>query len=1202
VPGEDFSAFQIELARFNLEPLLPNPQFLKLFADAYIESERHFTDKRSIFAQAVERLAKEVNPNIVTTKSMLSTARKVNISSAVFTRLLLAGAEGVCTSETNENRMYPLLSSLFDGDKEVDGILATRLFKPGDNADQHRPVHKIIAEYCAADYLTNRIKDPADHLTLSKCLTIVAPNSTVRNELRGLLGWMAALGNKPIQKSAIELDPYAVLANGDPSQLEHSSKRLLVNRLKQIEKQDPYFRRGDFYRRFSVAGFFTHEVVDEIKPFLLAGSEGHLCDLILELLVGSQAAEQLREELRQLTVMPTVKKSTRLLANRCLLQTASYGHYSTLAVLISEASITSLCIAADTFETLGLETFERTYLEDFFRACAKLYPGHKERYERGIGDHYFVMKLINGLDFATTEGLLNVLTKDLSCICGKKPYECDCRNGISKIIGSMLDRYFELVKPPYDPLQVWKWIGNLNFHNRKGTGQSKAVQVLQKDDDLRQGIIAHVFGKLTDCNEILEVRNKFNLYSHSGLTFRADDYEFVVNLAFEVDNPDLWAGFIAVHKYYRNKEELGPDALRRRMREQALEKSAFMRKWAIAGRTTAKQFVRNNHIWGLGRNRKIERHRRKQDEIRTANIKYVKDHRELIESGRNWNYLVRFAEIVLISPEKIEHEFGDETLVRNALRNCLDFIAPHVPNLLELAKLQCVSKGSLSEMILYAACLEIIRVNGTLEGVDPRLLRALRTNIHMGYSAVTQRERESLMVEVDRLIFTDEKSVENFLRQYLEPQLAQSGCNHPELWLLRNENIFNSLRASLSIEWLQRFRGLALDSLDTLFEIAAEYGNRDDLKKIITTHCAEFITDSPNPTQSYDNKEKRIFWLVRAWYFLDDVSEVYWDSLKTDKEIVLILDERSGRMSRNDHHYWPKLTSSKIEAILNAFINKWPKVDLPNSWGSESPNEEKAYRFLTDVIWSIDSDDPNDAIPVLGRLLVDPRFADLHNDLKSIHFNQVKKQALRDFSPPTPVAIVKLLDRNAVVTVEGLRQQVIEELQEFQKDIDGGEFNTVNRFYENGRRIDEERSTLIIAERLKLRLEVQDISVTLEHQLKSANRSDFTVTKMIDGKRRLLVTEVKGQWHNELYTAANNQLYERYSIHPDAEQQGIFLAIWFGEDELVAGKKGHGIGSALELKSTIETRLPPEIVGLIDVFILDVSKPHTNKQIAHKQM
>lgn len=1192
VPGEDFAAFQAEVARFDLEMLLPNPQFLKLFADAYIESERHFTDKRSIFAQAVEHLAKEANPQVARSNPSRSTTQKVNISSEVFTKLLLSGAEGVCISEAAENRMYPLLASLFDGDTAADGILATRLFKPGDSADQHRPIHKIVAEYCAADYLTKRIKNPSDPLTLSKCLPIIAPNSTVRDELRGLLGWMAALGSKPIEESAIKLDPYAVLANGDPSQLEPSSKRLLVNRLKEIETQNPYFRRGDFWRRFSVAGFFTQDVVEEIKPLLVAGSDGHLCDLFLELLAGSPAIEQLRDELSQLTLTPTVSKNTRLLANRCLLDIASYDHRSDLVVLITEASNTSLHLAAETIETLSPETFERAYLVDFFRACAKLYPGHQERHEGAIGERYFVQKFINGLDFATTEWLLDELTKDLSCICGKKPYECDCRNGISKIVGSMLDRYFELATPPFDPLRVWEWVGNLNFHERKGTDQSKAVQVFQKDDDLRQGIIAHVFGKLTDRDEIFETRLvKFDWHSHSGLNFRIDDYKFVVDLAFETDNPDLWASFMAGHQYYRNKGERGPDDLRRHMREQALEKPLFMREWVKSNRAAAQQFERENRMLRFKHARKMGRRNRQQDEIRVANIKYVQDNRELVEGGRHWNCLVRFAELVLMSPDKIEQEFGDEALVRNALRNCLEFIAPHVPDLLKLAELQCTSQCLYSEKILYAACLEIMRVHGDLEGVDLRLLRALRTNIHMYSGEVSNDERDALVTEVDRLIFPDGASAENFLRQYLEPQLAHSGCNHPELWLLRSEEVFCHLRASLSIEWLRRFRGLALNELDTLFEVVAQYGNRDDLKEIITGYCAEFMSDWPNPTENEDIEQKRTFWLVRAWYFLDDAPEAYWDWLKADKNTVLVFHERSGRMNHSDHPYWPKLTSGKVEAILDAFIDKWPKVDLPSNWGTGSPKEENAYRFLTEVIWSINSNDPDDAIPVLDRLLADPRFADLHNSLKSIHSSQLRKKALRDFEPPTPQEIVNRLDRDAVVTVEGLRQLVIQELEDFQKTIDGGEFNSSDRFYEKGERLDEVRSTEIIAERLNLRLEPQGISVTPEHQLKGAKRSDFTATKMIGGKRRLLVSEVKGQWHRELYTAASAQLHERYSIHPDAEQQGIFLAIWFGGDEKVAGRKRHGIGSAQELKRSIESSLLQELTGLIDVFVLDVSKP-----------
>ncbi|MES9826859.1 MAG: hypothetical protein ABW201_01175 [Candidatus Thiodiazotropha sp.] len=1191
VQSEDFTAFQAEVSRFDLQTLLPNPQFLKLFADAYIESERCFTDKQSIFTQAVERLAKEVNPKVFTSKSTLSTTKKVELASEVFAKLLLSGAEGVDKSEATENRMYPLLASLFNDDTAADGILATRLFKLGDNSDQHRPVHKIIAEYCAAGYLTKRIADPSDLLTFSKCLPIIAPNSTVRDELRGLLGWMAALGNKPIEVTAIELDPYAVLANGDPSQLEHSSKCQIIKRLKEIEAKDPYFRRGDFRRRFSVAGFFTQDVVEEIKPLLAAGSDGHLRDLILELLVGSPAIRQLKNEIHQLALAPDENENSRLLASSCLLNILDHDHHADLDALVSEASHTSLKVATKIIEYLGPEKYDRDYLADFFRVCANLYPGHKEHHERIIGARFFLNRFINGLDIATIECLLDDLTKGLTCKCGKKSYECDCRNGISKIVGLMLDRYFDLAKPPFDPAQVWQWVGNLNFHEHKAVGQSRAVQVLQEDDDLRQGIIAHLFGGVTDREQIIETKiHILDWHSHSGLCFHTDDFKFVVDLAFETDNTDLWVSFIAGHQYYRNKEDRGPDSLRRYMRKQAVEKTALMREW-VKSNKAATQHQQEYRMQRFRNTRRMKRHRRQELDIRAENIKYVHDNRELVEGGRHWGCLVRFAELVLNQPNKIEDEFGEEIIVRNALRNCIDFITPYVPDLLKLAELQCASQWSVAQKILYAACLEIMRVKGNLEGVDLCLLRALRTNIHLHYRAVSEDERNALVTEVDHLIFPDETNIEDFLRQYVEPQLAQSGCIHPAVGLLRSEEVFSHLRAALSIDWLKHFRELAIEPLETLFDITAQYGNRDDLKEIITERCSEFIFDYPNPTGNEDIEQKRIFWFVRAWYFLDNAPEACWDWLKANKDTVFIFQERSGQMSYGNHSYWPKLTSGKIEAILDAFIDKWPKVDLPNHWGTDSPKEEKAYRFLSEVVWSISSDNPDDAISVLEHLLADPRFKDLHKDLKSIHTEQVRKKALRDFEPPTPREIVNRLDRDEVVTVEGLRQLVIQELQDFQNAIEGGEYNSADRFYEKGERLGEVRSTEIIAERLNLRLEPQGISVTPEHQLKNANRSDFTVTKMIGAKRRLLVTEVKGQWHKELYTAATAQLHERYSIHPDAEQQGIFLAIWFGPDEKVAGRKKHRIGNAQELKTSIEATLKPELTGLIDVFVLDVSNP-----------
>lgn len=1188
VRGEEFSKFQAEVARFDLGSLLPNPQFLKMFADAYIESGRHFTDKRNIFSQAVERLAKEANVNVVQT---LSSTQRVALSSEVFAKLLLSGAEGIGTSELTADRINPLLASLFERHIAAEGILATRLFKPGESADQHRPVHKIVAEYCAADYLAKRIADPVDALTLYKCLPIIAPNNVVRDELRGLLGWLAALGDRSIQEVAIKLDPYAVLANGDPSQLEHSSKRLLIQGLKEVETKDPYFRRGDAWRRFSASGLFTQEVMTEIKPLLASGSEGHLRDLILELLTGSPAITHLTQELRQLVLNSSESEHTRLLASKCMLDLSGYDHRADLGVLVSEASHTSLKVAVSILTAIGADSFGLAYLSSFFRVCSNLYPSQQEPYKSTIGTRYFISRFIRGLDLKSIDWLLNDLTIGLVCTCGKKHYECDCRIGISKIVGLMLDRYFDLAMPPFTPEKIWHWVGNLIFHEQKSAGQSKAVQVLQNDDGLRQGIMALAFRNLTSSDDIFETRiQKFDFHSHSGLRFQSADYNFMVDLAFEIDNPVLWANYIAMHNGHQSKALRGPNKLRRHMREQALEKSSLMREWAKFNRAAAKLAESQQKSMSSHRRRMKRRHR-EQNHINQLNAQYLRDNRELVESGRHWGYLARFADLVLNSPDKIELEFGDGTIVSKALRNCLDFIAPNVPDLLKLAKLQCASQVACTEPVLFASCLEIMRSDGNLENIGLPLLSALRTNLNMGYSAVSDEERQVLKDEVNRLIFAAAGSAETFLRQYVEPQLTQKGCQHPDIWLLRGDEVFSHLRATISIEWLNRFPDLALGSLDTLFEIAAEFGDRDALQKIIAERCSAFMSAWPSPTGDVDLENRRVFWLVRAFYFLENTPGTYWNWLKTDRDTIFLLKGRSARFNYGEHSNWPNLALSKVVAVLEAFIDKWPKVDLPSHWGTESPSGETAYRFLTEIVWLIESDVSDDAVPVIDRLLADPKFTDLYNDLKSIRAGKINQNARRDFEPPTPQEIVDRLDRDMVVNVEGLRQLVLQELQDFQKAINGGEFNSADRFYDDGKHLNEVRATEIISERLSLILKPQGVVITPEHQLKSANRSDFTATKLIGGRRRLLVIEVKGQWHRELYTAAAAQLYSRYSIHPDAEHQGIYLVIWFGRDVNVAGIKNRSINTAQELKSSIEKTMPPELAGLIDVFVLDVSKP-----------
>jgi hypothetical protein len=241
------------------------------------------------------------------------------------------------------------------------------------------------------------------------------------------------------------------------------------------------------------------------------------------------------------------------------------------------------------------------------------------------------------------------------------------------------------------------------------------------------------------------------------------------------------------------------------------------------------------------------------------------------------------------------------------------------------------------------------------------------------------------------------------------------------------------------------------------------------------------------------------------------------------------------------------------------------------------------------VVYLIARDEPDRSIPVFDRLLSDDRFADFNSELRSMKAAANRKKALQDFRTPKPLDVVALLDHNRISTVEDLRAVLVEQLQELEIWLHGAETDPLDMFYPNGKRLDENNSRNRIVEQLRGQLSALNLSVEVERYMVGSNRCDITASAMIEGQRRLLVIEVKGQWHPELFRAASAQLNERYSIHPDAAQQGIYLVLWFGGDEKVPGIKST-IATPLQLRSAILDEMPKELHGSIDVVVLDLSR------------
>ncbi|TAW57582.1 hypothetical protein ELI17_15340 [Rhizobium ruizarguesonis] len=1182
-PEETFESFRSEAERFELTPLLGNPQFLSLFAAAYVQSGRHFSSKAKIFRDAVTNLALETG-NHIQSKPRAPTDEILTTAADVMTKILLSGASGVSTKEGFSDVDYPYLAAVSPAASALAyEALDTRLLKPADEPDRHEPIHRIVAEYLAGQHLARRIADGRRPLSLRRTLSIIAPNGAVRDELRGLLGWLASAGDERVQRAAVDLDAYAVLGNGDPSQLATDAKRRLLRRLEVLAGEYPGFRRSDYWRRFSVGGFFNDGLVEDVRDLLKSTPlTSPLLDLLLELLVNSGGPAGLAEDVRTIMLNPSADITARIWASRAVRRLAGASHLEDIKPLVQEASTPSMRVAIDIVTEAAFDAYSFEDIADLLRAFASTYPASRRLRDQDVlMTAYHLVELIKGMDARMAAAHLDGLTSGLSCKCGRKNYDCQCRTGTSKVGGHLADRYFEAFVGPHDPARVWGWIRSLWFENGAGTDAGAAIAVLSENDGLRRRLHELAFSTITTEDEAWEKKWELgDSHSHAGLTFRTGDAQHMVDHAFKIGNAVLWAAFWS--RPSDRSETFGPDSYRRRLREQAKQDPAFMRPWAKMERR-----FRSGHKQQIRERGRGERRRRQRNTGRTDRIKQnLARDRALLESGEALGWISNFAPLYIHDRQQLSEYVDDLGLIETALSNCLPRILDQLPSTEQLGEGGWWPFSS----VAFAACWLAFISSSSLEGIDLRALKVAKVDSVRG-DWMEQGDYEAFERELDRLLFPNEDSALEFGRSFIEPSLKKRGDDSPlNVWWLSNKDFLADLRPTLSLEWLRKFPDMPFRARDELFDIAAAHADRRALIALITERIGDLVAMSPDADPETE-KQRAItlqFWRLRRFFFFSATDDG-WEELRGDRDLVLFFANRIGRFA-DPSEGWPALGAEKVFKILDAFVDEWPPVRLRPSFGSGDPPEETAYRFLSEVVWRIGQDTPDRALPVIKKMLADGKFKDYAATLQTMRAEAVKTMALTDFTPPTPQDVVQMLDRGEIASVEDLRAFMLEELEWLQIWLRTAETNPLKTYYlADDDHVDENTARNRVVDSLRWRVQATQSSVVIEHHMADDNRCDFTISAMINGRRRLLVVEAKGQWHPELYTAASTQLNERYSSHQDAEQQGIYLVFWFGPEIKVAGRVKHGLRSADELRAKITEAMPKDLHGRIDVVVLDLS-------------
>ena len=95
------------------------------------------------------------------------------------------------------------------------------------------------------------------------------------------------------------------------------------------------------------------------------------------------------------------------------------------------------------------------------------------------------------------------------------------------------------------------------------------------------------------------------------------------------------------------------------------------------------------------------------------------------------------------------------------------------------------------------------------------------------------------------------------------------------------------------------------------------------------------------------------------------------------------------------------------------------------------------------------------------------------------------------------------------------------------------------------------------------------------------------------GNALMVPIEIKGQWHSDLWHAADTQLHRLYAADWRAERQGIYLVLWFGEvgKSLKAPPRGTPRPTTpADLREALVAASSAAQAGLVEVVVLDVSR------------
>ncbi|HCN17824.1 MULTISPECIES: NACHT domain-containing protein [Psychrobacter] len=1156
--SENISQLITQLEANSLSSFYENPRNLALLSEIDFTVHAVPKSKAKLFELASEHLWQEVDLKAQSILGQLNQEQVIDCAGLIFATYLLAGKQFIykgipANTPVNAINIYALKGLI---ETEVlQGTVQSRLFQTVDN-NSFKPWHRSIAEYLGAKWLAKAMSSP---MIKRQILSYLIVDDGVIASLRGIFAWLPTF-NPNLSEIVIKTDPYSLIEYGDTTYFSGNDSFLLFDSLEQLTIENPWFRKNSYWKKTKAEGLVSRSLLKKYKD-MLSNKEGnfHFLTTVLEALQDADFIAELADELFSIAYDDDWYYSARsdsfmLLHTNSLINTSA-----NFTPLIEQGSHLSLRLFFEYASRYGFEllTDEQVILSIMKSYSFKLSDAKREESfaPRNGSEYYFLKYPIDRIPELLKSIRRNILALNID----KYNYNHESVKDINDLIITLIQRYISESQQTLDSLIFYQSISIFNQFYTSSIGREASTFLMdyfQKNprekikiqkyylEQSSEHFNFYLFGQTSlsslmpsheDIEKLLLYIQSKNVTEHN-----IDRWKHLINLYCGIDaiSDEL---YLLVLPYAQNNHLL--DYLNDK-------KNAYIPDWEVKDRRRSL--------------------RRKLDErLQFQKIRNdLYPHQTALEAGeaKFCNFpartlLYKYSNIPdkLEDIDKVKHIFRS-SLTESAMKGFEASLHSSMPTIPELMQ----NKYPIEPVLIAGIYCRLLRnelLNDLSDDVVLACSVALDYDDRLGFRFHDNESPNVCEAIRDEIMSRGLK--QTVIDEFFVPQFQTDGALIQGLHWVYGKDV-DELSIDTIVYLLNTYPKMHHETKDRFIDTLI---NNDALTRVndLTIANVKAINNSD------ENIETNSRWLSLL-STIDDKSFIhYLRCAQYPKSIFWQLKEtyHESRLTKN-----PKMSLTLISWISYRFSYPFPNINRPTGVSSGSRNAWQASEFISFCLSEISNITTIEAQVELRKLK-----KCVHSSYTVFITNLLAEQAnnIRDASYQAPrlADLLNIFQNKAPENCKDLKSLILELLDEIQSKVKSSELDSYKMFYEDGNDKNpknphgENYCRDRLADLLKPYIEPYQFRLDTEKDMPDDKRADL----VCNSSKIQLPIEVKGQWHDDLWTAMNDQLGDLYLKEYQSQAQGIYLIFYFGETSTKKSKRNskYKPQNAQELQDSLTT-------------------------------